>query len=118
VTGWSSGYRLGSTMEFAGYDASLNRARLDALRRGATQYLIEPEGPQVTEEWYGWRPMTHDDLPILGRAATVQNLLLATGHGMLGVTMSAATGLLVSELLTGTAPSLDLAAFSPARFDL
>jgi D-amino-acid dehydrogenase len=116
VTGWSSGYRLGSTMEFAGYDASLNRTRLDALRRGAAEYLIEPEGQQVLEEWYGWRPMTHDDLPILGRAGNVQNLLLATGHGMLGVTMSAATGLLASELLTGKTPSMDITAFSPARF--
>jgi len=103
-------------MEFAGYDASLNRTRLAALRRGAAEYLIEPEGPQVVEEWYGWRPMTHDDLPILGRAANVQNLVLATGHGMLGVTMSAATGLLISEVITGKAPSLDMTAFSPARF--
>ena len=118
VTGWSSGYRLGSTMEFAGYDVSLNRTRLDALRRGAAEYLIEPEGPQIAEEWYGWRPMTHDDLPILGRAANVQNLVLATGHGMLGVTMSAATGLLISEVITGKAPSLSLLAFSPARFGL
>jgi len=117
VTGWGSGYRLGSTMEFAGYDASLNRTRLDALRRGAAEYLHEPEGPAVLEEWYGWRPMTYDDLPILGRAARVQNLLLATGHGMLGVTMSAATGLLASELLTGRATTLDLLPFSPARFD-
>ena len=118
VTGWSSGYRLGSTMEFAGYDGSLNRTRLDALRRGAAEYLIEPEGPQVLEEWYGWRPMTHDDLPILGRAANVQNLTLATGHGMLGVTMSAATGLLIGELVAGRAPSIDVAAFSPSRFHL
>ena len=117
VTGWQSGYRLGSTMEFAGYDASLNRTRLDALRRGAAEYLHEPEGPQVQEEWYGWRPMTYDDLPILGRAARVQNLTLATGHGMLGVTMSAATGLLLGELLTGRETSLDLVPFSPARFD-
>jgi D-amino-acid dehydrogenase len=116
VTGWSSGYRLGSTMEFAGYDANLNRTRLDALRRGAAEYLIEPEGPQVLEEWYGWRPMIHDDLPILGRAANVQNLVLATGHGMLGVTMSAATGLLISEVITEQALSLDATAFSPGRF--
>jgi D-amino-acid dehydrogenase len=117
VTGWASGYRLGSTMEFAGYDASLNRTRLDALRRGAAEYLHEPEGPQVVEEWYGWRPMTYDDLPILGRAARVQNLTLASGHGMLGVTMSAATGLLIAELLCGKDLTLDLAPFSPARFD-
>jgi D-amino-acid dehydrogenase len=116
VTAWGSGYRLGSTMEFAGYDARLNRTRLDALRRGAAEYLREPEGPRVVEEWYGWRPMTHDDLPILGRSTRVQNLLLATGHGMLGVTLSAATGLLISELVLGRSPSLDPAPYLPSRF--
>jgi D-amino-acid dehydrogenase len=118
VTAWNSGYRLGSTMEFAGYDESLNRTRLDALKRGAAEYLREPEGPQVVEEWYGWRPMTYDDLPILGRTGRVQNLVLATGHGMLGVTMSAATGMLIAELVTGKSTSLDLAPFSPTRFNL
>ena len=119
VTGWNSGYRLGSTMEFAGYDASLNRTRLDALRRGAAEYLHEPEGPQVVEEWYGWRPMTYDDLPILGRAARVQNLVLATGHGMLGVTMSAATGLLIGESdLRSDRPRSIWHRFQPARFNL
>lgn len=116
VTTWSSGYRLGSTMEFAGYDTSLNRTRLDALRRGAAEYLHEPEGPSVVEEWYGWRPMTPDDLPLLGRANGTKNLVLATGHGMLGVSMSAITGLLVSEVVAGTTPSLDLAPYSAARF--
>ncbi|HJT97586.1 MAG TPA: FAD-dependent oxidoreductase [Rhodanobacteraceae bacterium] len=116
VTAWSSGYRLGSTMEFAGYDATLNRARLDALRRGAAEYLSEPEGPSVVEEWYGWRPMTPDDLPMLGRAPGLDNLVLATGHGMLGVSMSAMTGVLVSEVVTGRPPSLDLAPYSVARF--
>lgn len=116
VTGWQSGFRLGSTMEFAGYDASLNRTRLEALKRGAAEYLLEPEGPEVLEEWYGWRPMTYDDLPILGRSAHVHNLVLATGHGMLGVTMSAATGMLIADLLCGRDAALDLAPFSPSRF--
>jgi D-amino-acid dehydrogenase len=116
VTAWSSGYRLGSTMEFAGYDTSLNRTRLDALRRGAAEYLHEPEGPEIVEEWYGWRPMTPDDLPMLGRAPRVDNLVLATGHGMLGVSMSAITGLLISEVIAGKKPSLDLAPYSAARF--
>ncbi len=116
VTTWSSGYRLGSTMEFAGYDTSLNRTRLDALRRGAAEYLHEPEGPAVVEEWYGWRPMTPDDLPMLGRAPGTDNLVLATGHGMLGVSMSAISGLLVSEVVTDTTPSLDLAPYAVSRF--
>jgi D-amino-acid dehydrogenase len=116
VTSWASGYRLGSTMEFAGYDRSLNRVRLDALARGAAGYLHEPVGPVVEEEWYGWRPMTPDDLPILGRAPGLANLALATGHGMLGISLSAITGLLIAELLDGRAPSLDLAPYAPTRF--
>ncbi|MGQ3058275.1 MAG: NAD(P)/FAD-dependent oxidoreductase, partial [Nevskia sp.] len=116
VTAWGSGYRLGSTMEFAGYDTRLNRVRLDALARGAAEYLHEPIGPKVEEEWFGWRPMTPDDLPIIGRAPGLANLTLATGHGMLGVSLSAITGQLVSELLTGRPPSLDLAPYAASRF--
>ncbi|MBN8738125.1 MAG: amino acid dehydrogenase [Lysobacterales bacterium 69-70] len=118
VTAWADGYRLGSTMEFAGYDTSLNRLRLDALRRGAARYLREPEGPRVLEEWYGWRPMTWDDLPILGRSGRWDNLTLATGHGMLGVSMSLASGQLVAETLSGVATTLDAASYSPQRFHL
>ncbi|MGH8122103.1 MAG: NAD(P)/FAD-dependent oxidoreductase [Rudaea sp.] len=118
VTAWDSGYRLGSTMEFAGYDTSLNRARLDALKRGAAEYLLEAEGPQVVEEWYGWRPMTYDDLPILGHAANLKNLMLATGHGMLGVTLSAVTGEMIAQLLSGRDTVLDPVPFSPARFGI
>ncbi len=116
VTTWDDGYRLGSTMEFSGYDSSLNRTRLDALRRGAAEYLHEPEGPVVREEWYGWRPMTPDDLPVLGAVPGRRGLWLATGHGMLGVTMSAMTGQLLCELITGREPALNMQPFSPARF--
>lgn len=117
VTSWPSGYRLGSTMEFAGYDTRLNRTRLDALARGAAEYLIDPIGPRIEEEWYGWRPMTPDDLPVIGRASALANLMLATGHGMLGVSLSAITGQLVSELLCGRTPALDVQPYSPGRFD-
>lgn len=116
VTAWDSGYRLGSTMEFSGYDSSLNRTRLDALRRGAALYLQEPEGQQITEEWYGWRPMTPDDLPIFGSVPNIDNLWMATGHGMLGVSMSAMTGVLISELVTGRTPSFDPQPYLISRF--
>lgn len=116
VTSWASGYRLGSTMEFAGYDTTLNRTRLDALTRGAAEYLREPLGPAVEEEWYGWRPMTWDDLPIIGPAPGLQNLTLATGHGMLGVSLSAITGALVAAEVTGNEAPLDPAPYLPRRF--
>lgn len=116
VTTWNDGYRLGSTMEFSGFDDKLNAKRLAALERGAHEYLHEPFGEEVKERWYGWRPMTYDDLPIIGASPRHRNLFLATGHGMLGMSMSAITGQLMAELLTGREPSIDIAPFSPGRF--
>jgi D-amino-acid dehydrogenase len=116
VTTWGSGYRLGSTMEFAGYDDRLNRRRLDALERGAGEYLHEPTGPLKIEEWYGWRPMTWDDLPILGAVPNYKNAWLATGHGMLGVSMSTVTGHLLADLVCRRAPIIDPAPYSISRF--
>lgn len=116
ITPWNNSYRVGSTMEFAGYDNRLNRVRLQALITGAAEYVIDPIGAERFEEWCGWRPMTSDDLPIIGMAAGITNLCLATGHGMLGMSMSAATGLLVADMLTGRKPNVDPAPYSPMRF--
>lgn len=115
VTTWSDGYRLGSTMEFSGYDESLNRVRLDALERGAAEFLHEPVGSAKQEEWFGWRPMTWDDLPFIGRAPRAQNLVLAAGHGMMGMSMSAVSGHLVADIICGRPPIIDPAIVSPTR---
>jgi len=116
VTAWGSGFRLGSTMEFSGFDETLNPRRLDALERGAAEYLHAPVGPQVQERWYGWRPMSCDDMPIIGRAPGHDRLWLATGHGMMGVGMSSGTGQLVADLIGGNEPSVDPAPYRPDRF--
>ena len=116
VTAWDDGFRLGSTMEFSGYDASLNRLRLAALERAAAGYLVEPTGPGPGQEWFGWRPMTWDDLPILGPAPRHDGLGLATGHGMMGIGMSTATGRLMAEMMTGADPCLDPSPYRPERF--
>lgn len=116
VTAWGSGFRLGSTMEFSGYDAALNRRRLDALERGAREYLREPVGPAKREEWYGWRPMTYDDLPIIGAVPGRERVWMATGHGMLGVSMSVGTAQLVADLVCGREPTLDPRPYRIERF--
>lgn len=118
VTAWGSGYRLGSTMEFSGYAEGLNRTRLDALRRGAAAYLRMPLGSELREEWWGWRPMCVDEVPLIGPVKRWNNLLLATGHGMLGVSMSAATAELVASLAMNETPLLDPTPYAPARFGL
>lgn len=116
VTPWQSGYRLGSTMEFAGYDSTLNRSRLELLKAGAAVYLQEPFCEPVEEEWFGWRPMTYDGKPIIDRTLSMSNVIIAAGHNMLGLSMAPATGKLVAELLNGERPHIDLAPYSLSRF--
>ena len=62
--------------------------------------------------------MTWDDLPILGFAASAPNLMLAVGHGMMGVSMSAMTGRLVADLICERDPSIDPTPYAPRRFGL
>jgi D-amino-acid dehydrogenase len=115
ITPLASAYRIGSTMEFAGYDASLNPARLRLLRDGAALYLREPEAEPVLESWYGWRPMTPDSVPLIGRVGAFDNVWLAAGHGMLGVSMSPATGRLIAELVCGQMPHVDPQPYAVGR---
>jgi len=116
VTPMQSGYRLGSIMEFAGYDASISSRRLALLTNGATPYLQEPMGEPVVERWTGFRPMTWDSIPIIGRAPIGPNVFVAAGHNMLGVSMAPATGRLVAELVTGQTPHIDPAPYALSRF--
>lgn len=115
VTPFASGYRLGSTMEFAGYDATLNRERLSILTDAAKIYLKEPLAEPVQEEWWGWRPMTYDGLPVIDRAPIASNVFIAAGHNMLGLSMATATGKLVAELVSGAKPHIDLAPYALKR---
>ena len=116
VTVWDNGFRLGSTMEFSGHDDTLNATRLAALERGAREFLREPVGAEVHERWCGWRPMTWDDLPLLGRAPGQRKVWIAAGHGMLGISMSTATGQLMADLMTGRPPAFDPSPYRPERF--
>lgn len=115
ITPMQSAYRIGSTMEFSGFDDRLDESRLAILRKAARQYLIEPEAEPVLERWWGWRPMVPDGLPIVGAAPRSENLYLATGHGMLGLSMAPATGKLVAELIGGE-PHVDPRPYRPGRF--
>jgi D-amino-acid dehydrogenase len=116
VTPMTTGYRLGSTMEFAGYDATINRRRLQLLIDGARPFLHEPTAEPIQEEWFGWRPMTYDSMPIIGPSCNYSNVWIAAGHNMLGLSMSPATGKLISELVTGVPAHIDPAPYSVTRF--
>jgi D-amino-acid dehydrogenase len=116
VSPFKSGYRLGSTMEFAGYDESIRPARLQLLKDGAAPYLYQPYCDAIEETWYGWRPMTYDSLPIIDRCPRYENVYIAAGHNMLGLSMAPATGKLVAEVVNGATPHIDPVPYEIGRF--
>lgn len=135
ITPFREGYRLGSTMEFAGYDDSIRSQRLQLLRDGARHYLRHPdevappqshngdarhtsvvhETPPNEEPWSAWRPMTPDGRPFIDFAPKFRNVLVAAGHNMIGMSTGPGTGRLVAELLTGEPPHFDPKPFRIAR---
>ena len=67
-------------------------------------------------QWMGFRPSLPDSLPAIGKARASSRVIYAFGHGHLGLTQSAGTARLVADLVTGTAPAIDMTPFSPQRF--
>ena len=84
--------RLAGTLELAGVELSLDRRRLDAITKAATNYLREWKPAKSRLEWAGLRPLAPDGLPYIGRVPGSRGVYAATGHAMLGVTLGPATG--------------------------
>jgi D-amino-acid dehydrogenase len=116
VTPMGSMLRMGGTLELAGLDLHMNRRRLDTVARATRTYMPGLAPTPTLELWRGLRPLTPDDLPIIGRPPGTTGLILATGHGMSGISQGPITGELVAQLATGENPSIDIAPFSPGRF--
>jgi len=116
ITPMDETLRFAGTLELAGLDFSVNRARVAAIVRGARRYLATAADFPVLEIWRGLRPCTPDGLPIVGRAARLANVVLATGHAMIGVSLGPVTGKLVAQLVAGEPPSVDVRPLSPERF--
>lgn len=109
-------FRFSSTLELAGFDPAINQKRLNVNQNSLLKVLPEMEKLDVQETWSGYRPLTPDGLPYIGRSTQVNNLIFATGHGMLGITHGPITGKLVTEIVTGQEPAIKLAAMRPERF--
>ncbi|MFC1757162.1 NAD(P)/FAD-dependent oxidoreductase [Planctomycetota bacterium] len=116
VSPFEQGFRLGSMMEFSGFDTSIPQRRIQQLRDSARPYLVASVDGDAKQTWYGWRPMTWDSLPIIGQTPELENAYLATGHNMLGLSMAPATGQLIAKLVTGQPTHIDATPYSPLRF--
>ena len=118
VTPMEDHLRCAGTLELAGFDGSVDRRRATPILAEAARYVphVTPDAPEQEEVWTGFRPCTPDGLPLIGRVPSLDNLVVATGHGMMGVSMAPITGELVGEIVQGEPPSLDPSPLSPTRF--
>ena len=108
--------RVAGTLELAGMDSSINERRVRAIRRGANLYLPGLEQARVLETWAGLRPCTPDGLPILSRSESFENLFIAAGHAMLGMSLGPISGKVISQLVNEEKTDVDLAPFRLNRF--
>jgi len=115
VTRLGDRIRVGGTAELAGYSMQLHEARRRTLLHVVGDLFPGGGDAARAEFWCGLRPMTPDGTPIVG-GTEVANLWLATGHGTLGWTMAAGTARVISDLISGRAPAIDLAGLTIARY--
>jgi D-amino-acid dehydrogenase len=108
--------RLGGTLELSGLDLEVDHVRVDAIAAAAARTLRLPADARTVHVWRGLRPCTPDGLPVIGPADGIDNLMLATGHAMLGITLAPVTGEIVAGLLAGESPRHDLAPYRAERF--
>jgi D-amino-acid dehydrogenase len=72
--------------------------------------------PDIAKTWYGYRPVSPDGMPYIGRHTQYDNLCYAGGHAMLGVSAAAGTGVLIEQLIGRKKTGIDISAFNPERF--
>jgi D-amino-acid dehydrogenase len=116
VTPMGSDLRIAGTLELTGLDLSVNQRRVNAILRAGGNYLSEFTANDAPEIWSGLRPTSADSLPYIGRSRTINNVIVATGHATLGLSMGPVTGKLVAQIVSEEKPMLDLAAFDVDRF--
>ncbi len=131
MTPWQTQLRIGSTMEIGPINDRILFPRVQGILEAVPKFL-----PGITDDpafrqladlealkrdlrekvWFGFRPVSADGMPYIGFAKKTDNLLMATGHAMLGLSLGAGTGKLIAEMAGGKPTSLDMKAFDPRRY--
>lgn len=118
ITPMGKALRFGGTLELSPIDLTINERRVKAILRAVPAYLDDMQLDKVDthQAWAGLRPCSPDGLPFIGRFEKAKNLIAATGHAMLGITMAPVTGKLISEIVADQKTTVDITALSPDRF--
>jgi D-amino-acid dehydrogenase len=118
VTPMGESLRIGGTMEIAGLNEDINPARIRGIVRSVPQYYPEfkPEDFEGIKPWRGLRPCSPDGMPYIGRTKKYSNLLVATGHSMMGLSLGPISGKVTAEVISNEKPSIDISLLNPDRY--
>jgi len=109
--------RFTGRLELSPLDTTVNPKHIASIEQAVREYIQMDEKLEITETWAGLRPTTPDGMPMIGFSPRHSNLLLASGHAMLGLSLGPGTGQLVAALANGTPPPFDLRPLSVERFN-
>ncbi len=117
MTPMGADLRMGGTMEISGIGSPMLMKRVQAIFKAAKSYFpdLPVAFPSQDKIWHGLRPLSPDGLPYIGRHSKYDNIVMAGGHAMLGLSLAAATGKLVEEIVGGLKTSIDISAFNVER---
>ena len=117
ITPMNGGLRYGGTMELDRINNRVNMNRVKGIVESVPQYFpdLKPVMPEQKDIWFGFRPASADGLPYIGRSNKYANLIIATGHGMMGLSLGAATGLMVTEVISDKPTTININSFDPNR---
>jgi D-amino-acid dehydrogenase len=117
ISSYDDSVRIAGVFELGSSSDRVDRRRLAAMLSTVDPYFEDwrPGSQPALLEWAGLRPMTADGLPLIGRAPALDNAYVATGHGMLGVTLAPASAAALAPLVLEGRSAPELLPFDPAR---
>ncbi|QKJ21781.1 NAD(P)/FAD-dependent oxidoreductase [Poseidonibacter lekithochrous] len=118
VTPYSDYVRFGGTMMLGVNDLTINDRRINNIRKAANSYIngLEISESSMKDIWAGLRPCSPDGIPYIGRSDSLSNVIIATGHAMMGVSLGPATGKIVSDLINENNTDLNIQKMNLNRF--
>ncbi len=118
VTPWGKSLRIGGTMELSGINNKVLVKRMEGIYKSAKDFYpgLKIDFPPADKIWNGLRPVTPDGLPYIGKHSLYENMVIAGGHAMLGITLGTGTGKIVSDMLQRKTTAIDISAFKVERF--
>ena len=118
VTPMSEGLRFAGTMEIGALNFDVDQRRVHGIKKSIGKYFPSFKMTDFNKAkiWTGLRPCSPDGLPYIGRTKKLPNVLLATGHGMMGMSLGPITGKLIAEIAANQSPGIEISKLAVERF--